>query len=110
MVLPSVWQLLLPSFNTTTIIGIILILLAIFGGPVFRFIGKLLSTATGGKVKDGFIVSFLVVTGIILVWGVSIAQDLLASKEFLLILVGVIFLVAIIIFAFRTRDNDGVFR
>jgi len=110
MALPSAWELLLPSFSATTIIGVILILLAIFGGPVFRFIGKLLSAVTGGKVKDGFIVSTLVVVGIILIWGVSIAQDLLASKEFLLILAGVIFLVAIIIFAFRTKDNDGVFK
>ena len=110
MALPTALDLLIPSFSATTIIGVLLIALAIFGGPVFRFIGKILSAITRGKVKDGFIVSFLVVVGLILIWGVSIAQTLLQSKEFLLILAGVIFLVAIFIFAFNTKENDGVFK
>jgi len=95
------WQLLIPNLNATTIIGVLLIALAIFGGPIFRLLGKLLSTISGGKLGDNVIVSLLIVSGIVLIWGVSIAQDLLKElweNKLLLGIVGIIvFLIVVIL-------------
>lgn len=97
MALPSAWDLILPNLNLATVIGVVCILLAIFGGPIFRLIGKGLSIVSGGRVKDNVIISFLVVAGIILIWGVSIFQDLFSNTDFVLITSVVLFFVALLI-------------
>lgn len=98
-----VWQLLIPNLNVTTLIGILLFAIAGFGKPILNLLNKFLSSITGGKVGEGIIVSGLIVAGIILVWGVSIAEDLIMNQEFMIILAGFIFLIAVIIFLSKGR-------
>jgi hypothetical protein len=110
MALPTFWQLLLPNLNGATIIGIIFLLIAIFGRPLLNLLGTIIKTITGGKVDESIISSFFIVAGIILIWGVSIVQDFANSSEAILITGVVLIIIAILIFALRTKDNEGVFK
>ena len=104
MALPTAWQLLVPNFNVFTVIGILIILLAIFGAGFL----KLLGTAIG--VKPLGIVFTLIFIGIFFIWGISIIQDLLSSKEFLYILGGIVILVITFLIAFRDRGKQKTLR
>ena len=101
MALPTAWELLLPNFNVTTVIGIVLLILAFVGGPIFRFVGRILSILTRQKVNNNIIVSLLLVAGVILIWGVSIVQDIFNSIEGVLITAFILFAIAIFIISYK---------
>lgn len=106
MALPTVWQLLLPNLSITTIIGVLLILIGIFKGPILLFLGKILSFFSGGEIKQGALVTAFIGGGIVMVWLPSIMQDLFSSLEGILVFVGVIVLLLIII-TFFGRKGGG---
>lgn len=64
---PSAWQLLLPNWNATTVIGILAIIIGII-------VWKISFTEMMTKISLGAILG-----GIILIWGISIAQDIISS-------------------------------
>ena len=76
MALPTVWELIIPNLNTTTVIGIFLIIVAILGfkfSEFFSFIGS-------GKVIKK--ISFtLILIAVVLIWGVSMFQDFINTIE-----------------------------
>jgi len=105
MALPTVWNLIIPNFNAATIIGVVLILIAIFGGPLFKLIGAFVERISQGRINRNFLVFTFLFVGVVLIWGVSIVQDIFQSQEALLIMAGIVFLIAIIIYSIRTGDQ-----
>ena len=78
---PSLWQLLLPNLNLSTIIGIILIVLA-FIPVVSDAIAVTLSFIIeffGIRVPAVLYKVLMIFIGIVLIWGISIFQDYLKS-------------------------------
>lgn len=72
MVLPSIWELLIPNLNTTTILGTLLIVFGIFLMTGFTLIGLPQLRTLG----------FLIILGgIIIVWGFSMIADILQTTE-----------------------------
>jgi hypothetical protein len=105
MALPTFWELLVPQLSGATIVGVLLLVIAIFGSPVLRVIGSIVGKISNGRVGEDFVVSLFVVGGIILVWGVSITNKLLRNTEFLLLLSGGLFLVALLVYFIRQGGN-----
>lgn len=93
MALPTAWQLLIPNFNIFTVIGVVLILIVIFGGSFLKGLSTFLSKVTKGRLNLGSINISLLVIGLFLIFGVSIIQDFLRSTEGTLLLVGIFLMI-----------------
>jgi len=103
MAFPTAWQLLIPNWNAFTVIGVILIVLAIFGAKFLAMIATVL------KMKPLTLSFTLVFFGVLFIWGISIIQDIFKSQELVLIMGGVLLLagVAYLLF-FRKKEGGGV--
>lgn len=106
MALPTVWQLLLPQFSLTTIIGVFLILIGIFKGFILEIFGKALSFISGKPLKSGAISLTFIFSGVIMIWVPSIISKLFSSLEGTLVVIGVIVLLIIVLILFG-RSGKG---
>lgn len=87
---PTIWELLIPNFNITTIIGIVMILLGTLGiFLLFRKTTILIMLGLGGVTKGigKFSVLFILI-GIVLIFGVSIVEDFITSQGGATIFIG----------------------
>lgn len=99
-VLPSVWDLIIPNFNITTFIGVILIIIGIL-------LWKLSNNSTNLRkifphykfsVRPLSILSLLL--GIILIWVFSILEDLVKTSGGMMIIFGTVIVIIVGIFLF----------
>ena len=106
-VFPSMWQLLIPNLSIWTLIGFILIALGIAG---FVYLGKASAIVSKMGLPNPIkLFTFLVVIGVGLVWGISIAQDFLSSQGGSLIFWGsvIVIVVGLILFWNPKVQNKG---
>ena len=96
MALPTAWQLLIPNFNIFTIIGVLIILVVIFGGTFLKGVSTFLSKISGGKLNLGSINISLIIVALLLIFGVSIIQDFLSTTQGTLLLVGIFLMIVAI--------------
>ena len=97
---PSMSELLIPNWNMFTLIGILAIIVGLFGLIFLKKFDKIIS----GNVALGSLWAILI--GVALVWGVSIIQDLLGSWG-LWIVVGVGVIVLLLIWRFKGTGGGG---
>ncbi len=92
--LPTVWELLIPNFNISTVIGVVIAIIGI--GILYS--SKPLERIFGGLVKPVGIIAVLV--SIILIWGVSIIEDFASTLGGNLMLWGTVItsIVALLLF------------
>jgi hypothetical protein len=108
--LPSFWELLIPNFNTFTVIGIVLIvvsLLIIFLGTA-PVISQILSFF---KLNPLPVVLILWAVAFVLIWGVSIFQDVWATLngKVIIIMGSVILLFAVYrLNQIKPKKNGGM--
>lgn len=92
-IFPSIWELLLPNLSIWTIMGIALIVAGVLG---FVFLGKLsLVLGNMGLPNPIKIFTFMILGGIAMVWGISIAQDFLSSQGGALIFWGSVIVIVL---------------
>jgi len=109
MALPTLTQLLLPSFSISTLIGIVMIVTGMFSNIVVSSISWIFEKISGGFITERSIRVTLFGGGIILVWLPSVVDDLLLSLEGRLIMVAIVtFIILIaIIFSGAGKDKEG---
>ena len=81
MVLPTMWDLLIPNLTFTTIIGVILVILGFFNNIVIVLIDKLLKLLSFGSINLKSIRAFMILIGVLLIWLPSIISDFLSTTD-----------------------------
>lgn len=115
--LPSFWELLLPnifgngSLNVTVVIGIIMILILLadsllLAGTIFNSLGRALSIATAGRINALNARLYFLLIALVMIYAVSIFQDLTRTIEGTLILLGSS-LIIIYIIMILTKGSGG---
>lgn len=82
---PSLWKLLLPNFTLTTLLGLVMIGVGVLGLMYLLKLQKLLPFFRADKLSF-----FLIFIGVLLVWGVSIVQDIVTSPGGFVVTIGTI--------------------
>lgn len=96
---PSTLDLLIPNFNTTTIIGALMVVLGVLGFAYLSKLGELLPFFNPNKLSF-----FLVTVGLTLIWGVSIIQDFVTTPGGYVVTIGTIM---VIVVGFNLFYNPG---
>lgn len=100
MAIPTVWQLILPSFSVTTVIGVLLLLIGIFKGGILNFFGRILSFVTGGAASEGSLRWVFIGGGAVMIWLPSIIKDLTATTEGIVLIIGVVAMLVVLFILF----------
>lgn len=103
---PTMWELILPNWNFTTLLGIILIVMGVLGLLIFFGRGQSLQKL-GLPFNPAKISSILLLVGIVLIWGVSIFQDFVTSTGGAIIFWGVIVVIGVGIMLFWEPNSKS---